>query len=282
MIYFEISAFAGMTTIYIFIGIFGLFIGSFLNVLADRLSKEQSIGGRSKCDKCKHVLSWYDLIPIISFTLLKGKCRYCRAPIAVGHLHSEVLTGVIFILTWYLSNQFYGLLQFHILHLVTASILVVMLLSDFRYQIIPDEMQIGLGITAIVKFFLLTINFYAPIIPQIVSMEFLYQFAQFIGGGIIVMLPLLVIFLITKGKGMGFGDVKLTFNIGLLLGLWNGLYALYIGFISGGLVGALILLTKRGKLKSKIAFGPFLIFGTYIVLFYAYEVGELLQRIYGF
>ncbi|HRN70101.1 MAG TPA: A24 family peptidase [Candidatus Woesebacteria bacterium] len=222
------------------------------------------------------------MILFLLFHLLKGKCRYCKASIAFGHVYSEIITGVLFILTWHLSNQLYGLIQFHILHLVITSILIVMLLSDIRYQIIPDEMQIALGLVAIVKFFLLTINPYTSIVTQIFTIEFLSQIAQFIGGGIIVMLPLLAIFLITKGKGMGFGDVKLTFNMGLLLGLWSGLYALYLGFISGGLAGALILLTKRGKLKSKIAFGPFLILGTYIVLFYAYEVGELLQKIYGF
>lgn len=267
---------------YTYIFILGLFIGSFLNVLADRLSKEQSINGRSKCDHCKHKLAWYDLIPIISFILLKGKCRYCKASIAGGHLYSEIITGVLFLLTWYFSNIYYGNIYFHIINIVITAILIVMLLSDIRYQIIPDEMQIGLIIVAIVRFVLLTIDLNQPILNQIIQYEYLILVAQFIGGGIIVGLPLLIIFLITRGKGMGFGDVKLTFAMGLVLGLWNGLYTLYIGFISGGIVGAIILLTKKAKLKSKIAFGPFLILGFYIMLFWGYEVGQFIQKVYGF
>lgn len=267
---------------YAYIFLLGLFIGSFLNVLADRLSKEQTIGGRSKCDKCKHVLAWYDLIPIISFTLLMGKCRYCRAPIASGHLYAEILTGAIFILTWYLSNIHFSLMIQHIINLSIASVLIVMLLADLRYQIIPDEMQIVLCILGIARFLVISINPYVSITSQIFSVEFLVLFGQFIGGGVIVALPLLAVFLLTKGKGMGFGDVKLTFCMGLLLGMWNGLYALYIAFVSGGIVGGIILLSRRGSLKSKIAFGPFLILGTYIVLFYWYEVAEIIQKVYRF
>lgn len=267
---------------YVYLFILGLFFGSFLNVLADRLSKEQSINGRSKCDKCKHVLAWYDLIPIISFTLLKGRCRYCRASIANGHIYAEIITGVMFSLTWYLSQQFYPVLPLHIVHIVIASILIVMLLSDIRYQIIPDEMQIALALAGIARFFFLTVNIHQPIQPQIATQEYLYLVGQLIGGAFLVSLPLLAIFLITKGKGMGFGDVKLSFNMGLSLGLWNGLYALYLGFVSGGFVGAVILITKRAKLKSKIAFGPFLILGFYIMLFYWYEVAQILQNIYNF
>lgn len=266
---------------YIYIFIFGLFIGSFLNVLADRLSKEITINGRSKCDICHHVLAWYDLVPIISFTLLKGKCRYCRAPIAYGHVYAELLTATIFILTWYLSHKFYYMFWIHPIHLVIASILVVMFLSDIRYQIIPDEMQIGLILTGIARFFVLTYDINQPV-SQIFTSEFSILVLQWIGGAIIVSLPLLAVFLITKGKGMGFGDVKLTLGMGLVLGLWNGLYALYLSFISGGLVGGIILLLKKGGLKSKIAFGPFLILGTYIMLFYWYEVGELIRKIYHF
>jgi leader peptidase (prepilin peptidase)/N-methyltransferase len=234
---------------YIYLFIFGLFIGSFLNVLADRLSKEITINGRSKCDICHHVLAWYDLMPIISFTLLKGRCRYCRAPIAFGHLYTEILTAVFFVLTWYFSHIFYYITWIHPLHIVITSILIVMLLSDLRYQIIPDEMQIVLAITGVARFFLLAYDVNQPF-SQIYSYEFGILILQLIGGAIIVSLPLLAVFLITKGKGMGFGDVKLTFGMGLVLGLWSGLYALYLSFISGGLVGGIILLLKKGGPKT--------------------------------
>src|SRR3990167_11154860 len=85
--------------------IIGLFFGSFLNVVADRLACEQTLGGRSKCDTCKRELSWIDLIPIISYTSLKVKCRYCQASISIQYPISEIATGVIFTLTWILSQN---------------------------------------------------------------------------------------------------------------------------------------------------------------------------------
>src|SRR3989344_8918050 len=112
--------------------IMGLFFGSFFNVLADRMSNEQTILGRSKCDSCKHKLSWYDLMPIISFTLLNGKCRYCKAPISIQYPISEIFTAVIFALTWILSLQIYHSVYMHVLNLVLASVFIVMFLSDIR------------------------------------------------------------------------------------------------------------------------------------------------------
>ena len=101
-------------------------------------------------------------------------------------------------------------------------------------------------------------------------------------GGMAVMLPLLLIFLITKGNGMGFGDVKFSYIIGFILGTKSGLIALYIGFVIGGLIALILMLTKKAKLKTKIAFGPFLIFGFYIMLFFAKELYSLINKVYGF
>src|SRR3989338_11512033 len=91
---------------YIFIGICGLLFGSFLNVLADRLSFGKTILGRSKCDSCKHELAWNDLLPIVSYIVLQGKCRYCKAPFSLQYPLVELFTGVIFALSWYVSTTY--------------------------------------------------------------------------------------------------------------------------------------------------------------------------------
>jgi len=100
--------------------------------------------------------------------------------------------------------------------------------------------------------------------------------------GVIVMLPLLLVFLFTKGRGMGFGDVKFTFILGFILGLWNGLTALYIAFLSGGLFGGVLLLTRKKGMKSKVPFGPFLILGMYLMIFFDNDIMYWIMKAYGF
>ncbi|MFA9288773.1 MAG: A24 family peptidase [Weeksellaceae bacterium] len=253
---------------YVMLAVTGLFFGSFLNVLADRLSREESIMGRSYCESCKHVLEWKDLIPVVSYLYLKGKCRYCKAPFTSQYPLAELFTSGMYVLVWYLSNLQYGLVSFHILHIVVVSILIVILLADLRYQIIPDEMQIALIVVAVVRLFIVGFAF-DILLQQLLA-------------GMIAFLPLLALFLITKGRGMGFGDVKLAFGIGFYLGLWNGLLALYIGFLSGGIIGAAILLLKKGDRKTKIAFGPFLVVGFFVMVFFEGSVSMLLKLIYNY
>lgn len=259
------------TLIYIFLGIFGLFIGSFLNVLADRLSNEQTILGRSMCDSCHHVLAWYDLFPIISFASLMGRCRYCKASMSVQYPLSEIFTSVIFMLTYYLSILNYNLPTLHYIHIIIASILTVMLLSDLRYQIIPDEMQVTLFIVVVAR---MGFMFYPTIL--------LSELQPYLLGSLAVTAPLLLVFVITRGRGMGFGDVKYAVSMGLMLGIWNGLIGLYISFLLGGFIGLIILLLRKGSRKSKIAFGPFLFIGTYAMLFFEADIILLLSKIYRF
>jgi len=264
--------------------IIGLFFGSFLNVVADRLASEQTLGGRSKCDTCKRELSWVDLIPIISYALLKGKCRYCQASISIQYPLSEIGTGVIFVLTWILSTYSYpsASIWLHMLNIAIASFIFVIILSDLRYQIIPDEIHIALIICGVIRFFLLNADPQTVIFLQFLSFPLMQKFGMMLVGGMAVMLPLLLIFLITKGNGMGFGDVKFAYIIGFILGTKSGLIALYIGFVIGGIIGLILMLTQKAKLKTKIAFGPFLIIGFYIMLFFSKELYSVINTVYGF
>ena len=110
---------------------------------------------------------------------------------------------------------------------------------------------------------------------------YLQQFGRMLLDGVMVMAPLLLIFLITKGKGMGFGDVKYSFVVGLLLGMWNGFIALYISFVLGGVVGAYLLFIKKMDRKKAIPFGPYLFIGTYIMYFFETDIILLIQKLYG-
>ena len=222
--------------------VFGSVIGSFLNAVIWRLDKNKSVlKGRSICPQCKHVLSAQDLIPVISFVLLKGRCRYCRKPISFQYPIVEVATGLVFVLLL-------GFIGVHLLHLVIvwaiAALLIVIFVYDLKHFIIPDSMVFASIVLAGVW--------------------------QILQGGIISGLIagfgaaafFLLLFLISKGTWMGFGDVKLVLFMGLFLGWPTILVALFAAFLVGAVVGVTLVAFKKKDMKSEVPFGPFLILGT--------------------
>lgn len=259
----------------IFLFIFGTAIGSFLNVLIDRLPRGESINGRSHCDYCKKTIAPYDLIPVLSFTLLKGRCRYCKKKLSIQYPFIEILTGFVYIIIFNLKfSIFNSNFEFQIFNFVQlslyfgiASCFIVTFFADVKYQIIPDEIQIALLV-------------FVLLLKLMGSMGVVAAMWGIIDGGV-VMVPILFLYLITKKKGMGFGDVKLSFIVGFLLGIKGGLSALYIAFIIGACVGIFFLILKKKKMKSKIAFGPFIVLGVIILMLFQSQVFGLIQRIYG-
>lgn len=240
-----------LTAIFLFIT--GSAIGSFLNVCIDRLPNDKPITGRSHCDYCKKKLKSIDLLPIISFVLLRGRCRYCKRKLSLQYPLVELLTGVMFILTWFIIPAKTEVVR--ILNLGIVATLIAIFFADLKYQIIPDELQL--------IFFILALTVAG--INSDLRLDFLYGKAI---DGLLVMLPILFLYLVTRGRGMGFGDVKYAFVAGFLLRLYGGLVALYIAFVVGALVGIVLLVFKLKKLKSQIAFGPFLVIGTMVVMFF--------------
>lgn len=262
--------------IVLFVAFIGLCMGSFLNVLADRLPNEETILGRSKCDSCDHILAWYNLIPVISFIKQKGLCTYCKASISIQYIVVEIITSVLFILTWYLSIHSGASLVTSVIYVGIVSILIVMFLADMRYKIIPDSMQVALII------FILSFHFMNALNMNESFHEMVYGFIQLIRNGVIVMIPLLIIFILTKGKGMGFGDVKYTFAMGMLLGVMPGFIALYISFLLGGVVSMYLLFIKKINRKKAIPFGPYLFISTYLLLFFTDQIMMVIEKLYGF
>lgn len=252
----------------IFLAFFGASIGSFLGVLIDRLPKEKSITGRSRCDFCHHHLAWNDLIPIISFFSLKGRCRYCRKKLSFFYPLIEILTAVLFVSIIAIPGLIispFNLSMFAWLGIVSS--LIVIFFADLKYQIIPDSIQLSLLVFAHLLKITQGITF-ATLLPCYLA-------------ALIVALPILVLYLVTRGRGMGFGDAKLAFTMGFLLGVKGGLLAVYFGFILGAVVGLILILLKKKGIKSKIAFGPFLVVGTLIIIYWQKEIFNFVNKIYG-
>jgi leader peptidase (prepilin peptidase)/N-methyltransferase len=147
-----------------------------------------------------------------------------------------------------------------------VSALIVILFADMKYHIIPDEMNIVL--------------IFVALLMHIYMSSQISELLGFFGAGLAVGGSMLALFLITKGKGLGFGDVKFAFIMGFLLGLEGGFIALYISFILGGVISTILLLSKKSKMKTKIAFGPFLIIGTVSMIFFGEKIISIFHDLF--
>jgi len=258
----------------IIIFIFGLIIGSFLNVVIYRLENGgKIINDRSRCLSCKHILSWADLIPILSFIFLKGKCRYCRKKISWQYPLVEIGTGILFIMivNYELRIMNYEYLIFNIQYFYLlfwfyiASIFIVIFVYDLKHYIIPDKI-IYPAIVITLGF-----NLFNNIQYSIFNIQSIFNF---LFPAFLASLFFYTIIVITKGKGMGGGDVKLAFLMGLLLGWPIILVSLFLSFIFGSLIGIFLILIGKKKIGSIIPFGPFLIVGTFVGLFWGEGIIE--------
>lgn len=239
--------------------IFGLLIGSFLNVVILRLKTRESIlFTRSHCPHCGKVLKWHQLIPLVSFLIQKGKCTYCKKKISWQYPLVELLTASLFLLIFNFKLPF--LITFY--YFLIASFLIVISVYDLKYYLIPDEIIYPAII--IVLLFNLTLHHYTILLSKTFWILMLLSLS---GAGFFFL-----IVLISKGKWMGLGDVKLAVFMGLLLGWPSILLALFLSFIIGGFVGLILILFGRKTLKSEIPFGPFLCLGTLITLLYGSQI----------
>ena len=248
--------------------VFGASIGSFLNVLIDRLPKEESINGRSHCDFCGKKLNWYDMFPVISFFILKGKTRCCRKKLSFQYPLIEFVTGVIFV-TVFKDGPYIESLTRTVLISGVMACLIVIFISDLKYHLISDYILLALFIFSLLSKFVIP----AEAGIQVIGFDVL--------SGLIVCLPIFLVYFISKERAMGLGDVYLTAIMGFLLGWQKGFLALYIAFVTGAIFGLIIILFKHRKLKSKIAFGPFLVIGTVVMLFWGERILEIIKKIYG-
>ena len=236
--------------LYIMIFLIGISIGSFLNVCIYRIPKKEDIVfERSHCMSCGNVLKWYELIPLFSFLVQGGKCRNCKTKLSVQYPLIELLNGLIYV--WIFIVK--GFCPESILFCICASVLIVISVIDWRTYEIPFGCNIVIGILGIVRVILDLAHWYD------------YVIGFFAVSGLF-----LIIYWITKGRGIGGGDIKLMAAAGLLLGWQNILLSLMIGSIAGSVIH-LALMKIQGK-DRVLAFGPYLAFGIFISMLYGNDI----------
>jgi len=251
----------------IFLFVFGICIGSFLNCVVWRLNHDCSpLRGRSFCPKCKHKLGWKDNIPLLSFVLLRGKCRYCRSPISWQYPIVELATGILTVVSFQLSVVRGEDSLSTVYWLLITYALITLFVSDLRYQTIPDEIVFPAIILAILYSIL-----YSP---------FSILNSLLAGAGAAGFFLFLV--MVTRGRGMGMGDVKLVALMGLVLGWPKIIVALFLAFLTGAFIGVILILLGKKRFGQHIPFGPFLTSATLISLFWGGLIWQwYLEKIMG-
>ena len=240
--------------------LYGLVFGSFFNVVGLRLpQKESLVSPPSHCPTCERRLGVLDLIPVLSYVCLRGKCRTCGTKISWVYPAMELVTGVLFALA-------YAMLGFSvelIVALLFVSLLVIITVSDFAYMLILNKVLLPFAIV------LFGLRILSPLTPWWDSL-----LGAAIGFGV-----LLLIALVSKG-GMGGGDIKLFFVIGLVLGTVHTLLTLFLAALVGSVVGILVLRrTKQGR-KTPIPFGPSIAFAAVIVYFWGTDLVSWYQNLF--
>ena len=234
------------------IGCFGLVIGSFLNVLIWRLPKEQSINGRSQCPNCKTVLKAIDLIPILSYLFYRGHCRYCPARISARYPLIELITGIAFgLIAWFLLPAGYWQLIILLKALFFVAVLVVVFVVDLEHYLILDR----------VIFPSIVVVFVLNLVLDLITKPGLSLNSLIISGligSIIAAGFFYILWLVSQGRWIGFGDVKFGFLLGLFFGFPMVIISLFLGFLIGTAVSIPLLVLNKKGLKSQLPLGTFL------------------------
>lgn len=257
--------------------IFGLIIGSFLNVLIYRLRTGKSLGGQSHCLSCAQSLAWYELIPVFSYLALRGRCRSCGSLIPLRYLWVELVTGLLFVAVAISLPPILWWVAF-----LTVALLIVITVYDLRHLIIPNGLVLCLGAVAVAY----------RLYEGYLSTDYLSVIKTAALGGVVAGLPLLLIVAVSQGRWMGLGDPKLAFVLGLFLTWSQALAFLLLSFWSGAALTLLFLggqrLVKAGKkrllfsrrqltMSSEVPFAPFLVLSFLLVWLQGIDIMDILN-----
>ena len=252
--------------IFFFIFLFGLIIGSFINCLIWRLHKKESILGRSYCPKCKKQIAWHDNIPILSFLFLKGKCRHCRQKISWQYPAVELVTGILFVLAFIVNFPAPGWFalggQFSIINyiklirdLFIIAVMVIVFIYDLRWYLILDAVTLPAAAVVFILNLMLGFSLFNLLISGIIGGSFF-----------------LLQFIVSKGKWIGGGDIRLGLLMGVILGWPLVLAAIFLAYFIGSFVGLGLIILKKKTWGAKIPLGIFLSSATVLVLFWGSEI----------
>lgn len=259
--------------------ILGLILGSFLGAYSYRAPMNLQIAkGRSFCPKCKSQISWYDNIPLISYLLLGGKCRNCHKPIGIREPLIEITTGTLFVFVYLafsncfqsiyasplcLTSSYFGPFALPVLLFIT-SVFIVVFITDFEHQVILDK--------AIFFLFSIMAMLFVFFVPD--------KIYEHLFAGLLVALFYLFLHLVTLGKGMGLGDVKLALLGGLILGPGFNFIWVLVSFVTGAAVGLVLIAAKKAKFGKHIAFGPFMVVSFFVTFFAGNYIQSILFPFY--
>ncbi len=233
--------------------IYGLLIGSFLNVCIYRIPKEESIAfPGSHCPKCDTSLKWYDKIPGFSYIRLLGKCRYCKAKISPQYPLIELFNAIIYLLLFY---KFHFTVDF-IFYALIVTFLIVITIIDLKEMIIPDSLVITILILS-------TLHKSTNYIINKTPINLLDSL-----GGLMLAGGLFVLIILISNGGMGGGDVTLIAALGFILGVKYIFVTIFLSFILGAIISIFLLITTIKGKKDPIPFGPFIILGFMITMFW--------------
>ena len=275
----------------IWLFVLGLAIGSFINVLSLRYDPDKFLlntkvmGGRSFCPHCRNKLNWFELVPLLSFIWLRGRCRTCKTKLSFQYPIVELASGLIFVLVPLITppTTHYSLLAtFYVA--VFATLLLISLI-DIRLKLIPDEANIFIALLGIPIIFLIKTNFSLTDGSFLGSYAGIFGFREsiWLNHGLALLFGavfFLILILITRGRGMGMGDLKLAAALGLVFGWPDIILITALSFILGSIFSLPSLITRKKGMKSFLPFGPFLALASLVVYFFGYDLMRLYFQLF--
>lgn len=281
----------------------GLVLGSFVEAAAKRVLKKESLKGRSYCPSCKHKLGWYDLFPVLSFILLRGKCRYCRKPIPSESLWVELVFGLVTAVLFFTlpplenwplqqfvlrDSLFYLTIVFK---LFVVCVLGIVFLTDLRTGLIPDAVTYPASSAAfiylIISSGLDSLFFYQNLLNNPLGKYLMSPYSGYftdslqriwasagwsVVGALGVSSFFALLIVLTRGKGMGWGDVKYAVFLGLALGFPSVLAAVFLAFLSGAVFSLGLIVLRKKRFGQTVPFGPFLSLGAFLTLLWGNQI----------
>ncbi|MEK7076072.1 MAG: prepilin peptidase [Patescibacteria group bacterium] len=239
----------------LFIFLIGLSIGSFLSVAIFRLDKKAGLlTGRSECPKCLEQLKWYDLFPVLSYIFLRGKCRNCKSKISPAYPLIELATAFCLSLFYVVHKPVFGIVDSYYLLIIIS--FVALIFFDYLFFLIPEKIILPLTIIAVLfNYFFRRSEFITLLLSALIM------------GGIFA-----IIYIVSNGKWVGFGDAKLLFLIGLVLGYPLGFLSMIISVWIAALVGIVLMLSGKANRKTALPFGSFLAGVSILIIVFQNEI----------
>ena len=273
--------------VWLILFILGIAIGSFLNVVSLRYEPGQKlmdfkiIGGRSHCPYCGKILSWYELVPLFSFLIQKGKCRNCEHKLSWQYPLVELLSGLIFVFVPLVASYW----PLVIIWLLIFILFLLLSIIDFRHYIIPNSINLSLAILGMVLMGIYIFQSNNLTIQQFNNFSFLGHYSLLFDfpflssiwlnhffAAFIAMAFVAAIIILSRGRGMGWGDFKLVGALGLIFGWPDILMLLFLSFIVGSVAVLPLLIKKQKTMKDVVPFGPFLIIAASLTFFFGHQI----------